>query len=136
MVAGELTFAVGYKSHLMGFEGSNKVHQLVKWIAFNIELAVWPFFHQFGQLNHIRSTNVPLIWPRMNGDALCAGFQAHLRSLQDTGNTQVTRISKQRHLVDVHRQGRFGMMGHEGLTNFEYRSSFVGSLKCRHRNGN
>jgi hypothetical protein len=90
MVTGELPFAVWHKSHLMGPEGSNKTHQLVKWIAFNVELTVWPLLHQFGQLDHIRSSNVPLIWPRMNGDALSASFQAHLRSLQDTGNAQVT----------------------------------------------
>ena len=46
MVAGELAFAVGHKGHLMGAHLAHKVHQVVKRVAFNVELAVGPCFEQ------------------------------------------------------------------------------------------
>ena len=74
MVTRELAFAVGYKSDLMWPESSNKVHQLVKRIAFNVELTIWPTLHQLGQLNDIRCANVSFIWTRVNRNAVCTSL--------------------------------------------------------------
>ena len=53
MVAGELAFAVGHKSHLVGAHLAHKVHQVVKRVAFNVELTIRPCFEQLVQIKHI-----------------------------------------------------------------------------------
>ena len=74
MVTGELAFTVGHKSHLMRLVGTDKVHQLVKRIALNVELTVGPLLHQLSQLDNIGCANVPLVRARVDGDALCASL--------------------------------------------------------------
>ncbi len=42
MVAGELAFAIWHESRLLRAHFAYKVHQVVKWIAFNIEFTIGP----------------------------------------------------------------------------------------------
>jgi hypothetical protein len=70
MVAGELAFAVGHKGHLMWAHLAHKVHQVVKRITFDVELAIRPGLHHRNQLLHVLRANVAFVGSWMHGDAL------------------------------------------------------------------
>src|SRR5450830_676331 len=61
MVTGELAFAVGHKGGLVRAKLAHKVHQVVEWIALDVELCLWPLLEQGGQVAHITGTDVALI---------------------------------------------------------------------------
>ena len=68
VVAGELAFAVGHKCHLMRAHLAHKVHQVMKRVAFNIELAIRPCLEQGREVVHIARANVALIRAWVHGD--------------------------------------------------------------------
>jgi len=56
----------------MGAHLAHKVHQVVKRVAFDVELAVGPRFEQSCQIVHIASADVALVRAGVHGDARSA----------------------------------------------------------------
>ena len=119
VVAGELVLAVRHKGALVqrqapGRQVPHKIHQVLGRVAFDVELAVRPILHQGGDFIHVVSADVPLIRPRVDGDALRAGLQAQLGRTQHARDAQVAGVAQQRDLVDVDGQGGFHgvLLGH------------------------
>ena len=111
VVAGELVFGVGHKRALVqrqapGGQVAHEMHQVLQRIAFNIELALRPVFHQRRQFIDIVGADMALVGPGMHRDALRTGLQAQLGSAQHAGNIERAGVAKQRHLVDIDRQRR------------------------------
>ena len=104
MVAGGLGFVVWHKRGLMRAHGPHKAHEVLKWIAFNVVLAIRPAFHHRGQFTHIVGADVTLIRTRMNCDSRCAGLQAKLRGTGHTGEAQIAPVAHLGHQVHIHRQ--------------------------------
>ena len=91
MVAGELPLAVGHKSHLVHrqfarHQVTHAVHQVVQWVAFDIEFPSGPVLHECGQLQHVAGADVALIGPGVYGDAVSTRLQAQLRGARHAGN--------------------------------------------------
>ena len=112
VVAGELVFTVGDKGALVQRQAAcqqvmHKAHQVLKGIAFDVELAAGPVFHHGGNLEHIITSDVALVGSWVNGDALCARLKAQAGCANHVGNTEVARVAQQRNLVDVDRQRGF-----------------------------
>jgi hypothetical protein len=63
MVAGELVFAVGHEGGLVRAHAADEVHQVLRWVAFDVVLALGPGLQQFGELVHVVGPDVALIGP-------------------------------------------------------------------------
>ena len=75
MVAGELALGIGHKSALMWTAFAHEVHQVLKRIAFDVELTVGPALHQTGQFVHVTGADMALVRTRMHRDAVGPGLQ-------------------------------------------------------------
>jgi hypothetical protein len=106
VVAGELVFAVGHQGALLRPELAHQVHEVVKGVALDVELALWPLPHQARNVMRVLGADVALIGPGVDGDALGASLQAQLGRAQRVGQGQVAAVAQQCHFVDVDRQGR------------------------------
>ena len=104
MVAGELVFAVGHQGALLRPQLAHQVHEVVKGVALDVELALWPLPHQASNVMRVLGADVALIGPGVDGDAMCARLQAQLGRAQRAGQGQVAAVAQQRHFVDVDRQ--------------------------------
>jgi hypothetical protein len=121
VVTGELVFAVGHQGALVQWQAAcrevtHKMHQVLKRVALNVELAVWPVFHHGGDFIHVVAPDVTLIWPGVHGDALRARFKTQTGRTDHIGDTQVAGVAQQRDLVDIHRQCGFAWVLWIGVT--------------------
>lgn len=81
-------------------------------VAFDVELdAVAQRLEQRRELEHVGRGDVACVVPRMHGDARYAGGDAHLRGLDDAGETGAAlgrltrpRVAERRDLVHVDRE--------------------------------
>ena len=104
MVAGKLAFTIGHKRGLRGPQLPHEVHQVVKGVALDVELAgLGPGGQHLGQLVHIICADMALVRARVHGDALRTGLQAQACSPGNAGNAQMARVAHQGDLVEVDR---------------------------------
>ena len=106
VVTGELTFRVGYERHLVHRQAAltqvaHAVHEVVKRVAFHIELAIGPGFEQLRQVQHILRADVAGIRARVHRDTRGARLQAQSRCAGDAGNAEVAGVAHQRYFVQV-----------------------------------
>jgi hypothetical protein len=99
MVTGELTFGIRHKGTLVGAHLAHKIHQVVKRVAFDIELLLGPVFEKRGQVMHIIRSDVSLIGPGVDRDAMSTGLQAQGCRTDNTGNTQMAGVTDQGDLI-------------------------------------
>ena len=107
MVTGELAFAVRHEGGLMRLKRQHKIHQIVKGVAFDVELAFGPLLEQGSQRMHVVGADVPRVGPRVYRDALGTRFKTQLRCTRHTGNAQMAGIAHQGHFVEVDGKSRF-----------------------------
>ena len=104
VVAGELVLAVGHQGALLWPQLAHQVHEVVKGVALDVELALRPLPHQARDVLRVLRADVALVGPRVDGDALGARLQAQLGRAQRAGQGQVAAVAQQRHFVDIDRQ--------------------------------
>src|SRR5690606_3248879 len=91
--------------HALARKLADEVHEVLRRVALDVVLAAGPGLHERGEVEHVLAADVPLVGPRVNGDALRARLQAQLGRARDAGNAQVARVAHQGDLVDVDGQG-------------------------------
>ena len=104
VVAGELSRRVGHEGALLRPVLAHEAHQVVQRIAFDVELGVRPALQQRRQIADIVRADVPLVGPRVHGDALRSGLEAQRRRASHARDAKVAGVAQQRDLVDVDRQ--------------------------------
>ena len=83
----------------MGTHFDHIIEQVVKRIAFNIELHVWDCLKQLRQFAYVRRPNVTPVWPRMNRDTVGPSIDDDARRPGDTRYAQRPRVSQQCDLI-------------------------------------
>ena len=104
VVAGELAFGVGHKRDLLGPHRLDKTHEVVKRVAFDVELAPRPLGQQRGQVGHVVRTDVALVRPGVHGKACGTHLQTQGTRTREAGNAQMARVAHGGHLIEVDRQ--------------------------------
>ena len=125
MIAGELPFAIGYKSRLMRLILSNKAHQVLQWIAFNIQLFCRPVFHHGSNISHIMCPDMTFIRTRMQCNATGTRFQTLIGCADQAWYSKVARVAYECHFIEIN--GKLGAVHHFWfkLLRFEYPASFA-----------
>ena len=103
MVRGELTFGIRHEGHLLRTHFFNQGHEVVKRVALDIELAVWPCFEQLRQIEHIAVADMALVRPRVHRDAVGTRLQTQCGCTGDAGNAQMAGVTHQRNFVQIDR---------------------------------
>jgi len=83
---------------------AQQLHQVVEWIAFDVELGLRPALQQRGEFVHVVPADVALVGPRMHGDALGAGPEHDRRHTRHVRDADVARVAQQCDAVEVDRQ--------------------------------
>ena len=98
IVRSKLSGLVGHECHLIGLRLENKVEELFRGVALDVEFAAY----DGAQGRNIGAAYVTLVGTRMHGDSVCSVKFTIARTLQKVGSVAATRVSDGGNLIYIY----------------------------------